>query len=371
MDWPIFPAYYALGVAGCCGFRTSADSNNALTSVLIGLVVILVACPHCEKKIVGSDKFAGQYRECPSCGDLFVALPVNDDGTADLSSAVSRSGEIRLPPARERVEVPQREGSRFEVPPPEPVHKSEVVEEEVSAEAVTEVGEIGESGGATPLPEIQVEAEAVDPEESSRLSVWMQQTLQSKESRSYLISTAVHAVLLLIFAAWILPRMPETKLPGLITVLPENMADSSVDIVEFDAAPEEVAIEPPKPVAPVEVAMADEPDIFEASRIGDLPTLDTKPDKPKETKRESSKDKTRGEPGPEPTEAKVSQATSVEGATDAIVESIKSKLLERDTAVIWLMDRSVSMQRQRNTLPISSKGISTRFTRLARTSLTR
>lgn len=330
--------------------------------------MILVACPHCEKRIVGSDKFAGQYRECPNCGDLFVALPVDDDGSADVSSVVSRSGEIRLPPARKRVDVPQRDESSVEASRSEADCESEAIEEEVaeqverevSTEAATEDAEVRDlsdvaSVPAT-LPEIELESEAADPEESSRLPVWLHQTLQSKESRSYLISTALHAVLLLIFAAWILPRLPETKLPGLITVLPENMTDSSVDIVEFDAAPEEVAIEPPKPVAPVEVATADEPNIFEASKIGDLPSLDAKPDKPKETKRESSNDTTRGEPGPEPTEAKVSQATSVEGATDAIVESIKSKLLERDTAVIWLMDRSVSMQRQRNMLADQLEG---------------
>jgi hypothetical protein len=308
--------------------------------------VILVACPHCEKRIVGSDNFAGQYRECPGCGDLFVALPVNDDGSADLSNAVSRSGEIRLPPARKRVDVPQRDDFRVEAQPPEPVRETEVVEEEIPAESVVEVST---ASIAASLSEIALEPEAADSEESERPSVWIQ-TLQSKESRSYLISTAAHAVLLLIFAAWILPGLPETKLPGLITVLPENMADQSVDIVEFDAAPEEVAIEPPKPVAPIELATADEPDLFEASNIGDLPSLDAKPEKPRETKRESTKDATRGEPGPEPTEATVSQATSVEGATDAIIESIKSKLLERDTAVIWLMDRSLSMQRQRNML---------------------
>ncbi|MFT5093773.1 MAG: hypothetical protein ACI93T_002603, partial [Porticoccaceae bacterium] len=308
--------------------------------------MILVACPHCEKRIVGSDNFAGQYRECPGCGDLFVALPVNDDGSADLSNAVSQSGEIRLPPARKRVEVPQLDESRVEAQVLLPENEPEVVEEEIPDEAMADVRS---ASVATSIPEIDLEPEAADTEESERPSVWMQ-TLRSKESRSYLISTAVHAVLLLIFAAWILPGLPETKLPGLITVLPENMADQNVDIVEFDAAPEEVAIEPPKPVAPVEVATADEPDLFEASNIGDLPSLDAKPEKPQETKRESSKDTTRGEPGPEPTEATVSQATSVEGATDAIIESIKSKLLERDTAVIWLMDRSLSMQRQRNML---------------------
>ncbi|MFT5323293.1 MAG: hypothetical protein ACI8P0_001142 [Planctomycetaceae bacterium] len=310
--------------------------------------MILVACPHCEKRIVGSDNFAGQYRECPGCGDLFVALPVNDDGSADLRNAMSGSGEIRLPPARKRVEVPQREESRVEAQVPEPDHKPEVVEEETPVESVVDA-EVSTASIAASLPKIALQPEVTDPEDSERLSVWMQ-TLQSKESRSYLISTAVHAVLLLIFAAWILPRSPETKLPGLITVLPENMADQIVDTVEFDAAPEEVAIEPPEPVVPVEMAVADEPDLFEVSKIGDLPSLDAKPEKPKETKRESSKDTTRGEPGPEPTEATVSQATSVEGATDAIIESIKSKLLERDTAVIWLMDRSLSMQRQRNML---------------------
>ena len=144
------------------------------------------------------------------------------------------------------------------------------------------------------------------------------QSLQSKESRSCLISTALHAVLLLILGAWILPRLPETKPPGLITVLPDNMVDQRVDTFEFDAAPEEVAIKPPEPVAPVEVATADEPDLFEASRIGNLLSLDAKPEKPEETKSKSSKEKSRGEPGPEPTEATVRQAISVEDATDTI-----------------------------------------------------
>ncbi len=221
--------------------------------------MILVACPHCEKKIVGSDKFAGQYRECPSCGDLFVALPVDDDGSADLSQTVSRNSEIRLPPVRKPVEVPQRDQSSVEAVPRERDHPAKVVEQEVLAEAAAEVAEVEEVTVVAPLPEIQREAESADPEGSSRLPVWLQQTLQSKESRSYLISTVLHAVLLLILGAWILPRMPETKLPGLITVLPENMTETSLDIVEFYAAPEEVAIQPPKPVAPVEVAMAAAP----------------------------------------------------------------------------------------------------------------
>ena len=67
--------------------------------------MILVACPHCEKRIVGSDKFAGQYRECPNCGDLFVVLPVNDDGLPNDSKAVSGDGKIRLPPAWKQPEV--------------------------------------------------------------------------------------------------------------------------------------------------------------------------------------------------------------------------------------------------------------------------
>ncbi len=322
--------------------------------------MILVACPHCEKRIVGSDKFAGQYRECPNCGDLFVALPVDDDGSADLSSAVSRSGEIRLPPARKRVEVPQRGESRVETQlpgpdnAPEPDREAEVVEDETPAEVVAEVPAFSKSSDVAVLPpEIRLKAEAAEPEESERPSVWMQ-TLQSKESRSYLISTALHAVLLLILGAWILPRMPETKLPGLITVLPENTAQVEVNIIvcSLDIPKEDET----KPLAPVKVTMADLPDIFEASKIGDLPSLDAKPEKPKETKRESNNETKRGEPGPAPTEAKVSQATSVEGATDAIVESIKSKLLERDTAVIWLMDRSVSMQRQRNMLADQLEG---------------
>ena len=163
--------------------------------------MILVACPHCEKRIVGSDNFAGQYRECPGCGDLFVALPVNDDGSADLSNAVSQSGEIRLPPARKRVEVPQLDESRVEAQVLLPENEPEVVEEEIPDEAMADVRS---ASVATSIPEIDLEPEAADTEESERPSVWMQ-TLRSKESRSYLISTAVHAVLLLIFAAWILP----------------------------------------------------------------------------------------------------------------------------------------------------------------------
>ena len=97
-----------------------------------------------------------------------------------------------------------------------------------------------------------------------------------------------------------------------------NMVDQRVDTFEFDAAPEEVAIKPPEPVAPVEVATADEPDLFEASRIGNLLSLDAKPEKPEETKSKSSKEKSRGESGPEPTEATVRQAISVEDATDTI-----------------------------------------------------
>lgn len=308
--------------------------------------MILVACPHCEKRIFGSDKFAGQYRECPSCGDLFVALPVNDERFADLSTDVAGNSEIRLPPVRKQPEVVVPAESRVEDQPPLSVNDTEVVEDEIPAKTVVEVST---ASFAVTLPDIRSELEAADTEETERPSVWMQ-TLQSKESRSYLISTALHAVLLLILAAWILPRLPETKLPGLITVLPENMADQSVEIVEFDFAPEEVAIEPPEPVAPVLMAKAEKPDLFDALKIEDLPTRDAKPEEPKEAKQESNKDKSRGEPGPEPTEATVSQATSVEGATDAIIESIKSKLLERDTAVIWLMDRSLSMQRQRNML---------------------
>ena len=297
--------------------------------------MILVACPHCEKRIVGSDKFAGQYRECPNCGDLFVVLPVNDDGFTNDSKAVSGDGEIRLPPAWKQPEVMKPAEFRIEAQSPLPENGTAVFEEDIPVGSVAKVEAVS---FAASIPEIRLKTEAAGSIESDHPSLWMQ-SLQSKESRSCLISTALHAVLL-----------PETKPPGLITVLPDNMVDQRVDTFEFDAAPEEVAIKPPEPVAPVEVATADEPDLFEASRIGNLLSLDAKPEKPEETKSKSSKEKSRGEPGPEPTEATVRQAISVEAATDTIIELIKSKLLEQDTAVIWLMDRSVSMQRQRSML---------------------
>ena len=96
--------------------------------------MILVACPHCEKRIVGSDKFAGQYpseiasrhfevrrswsRKCPNCGDLFVVLPVNDDGFTNDSKAVSGDGEIRLPPAWKQPEVMKPAEFRIEAQSP-------------------------------------------------------------------------------------------------------------------------------------------------------------------------------------------------------------------------------------------------------------
>ena len=92
--------------------------------------MILVACPHCEKRIVGSNTFAGQYPECPNCGDLFVALPVNDDGYADDSKAVSGDGEIRLPPAWEQPEVMKPAESRIEAQSSLQENGEAVVEEE-------------------------------------------------------------------------------------------------------------------------------------------------------------------------------------------------------------------------------------------------
>ncbi|MDA1165229.1 MAG: VWA domain-containing protein, partial [Planctomycetota bacterium] len=306
--------------------------------------MITVKCPHCQRSIVGSDKFAGQYRECPNCRELFVALPSNDDSSADLSNESSADGEIRLPPAGSDHKSHLVTAAREEDSEPTPDNAVNLVEKEVAIPPICEVSV------ADPLPEISLPTAGTDLDESRLMAVWTK-ALKSKESRSYLISTAVHAVILLILAAWILPQLPETDLPGLITVLPESRLDDSLDTIAFDAAPQPDQKESiPEPIVSVAVSMMSHSNLYDASKVAILPSSNAKPNEPGNPKVDSSKGGTRSEPGPEPREATVSQATSVEGATDAIIESIKSKLLERDTAVIWLMDRSGSMQRQRSML---------------------
>ncbi len=296
--------------------------------------MITVECPHGERTVVGSDSIAGQYRECPNCGELFVALSgAETDSSEGLSSV---DGKIQLP-------VPGRSQSTGNAvgdndpPSPQPDVEPDHIEEATEFASLIDF--------ADSLPEIQLDIDDVHPENVESLSAW-KQVLQSKESCSYLISTAVHAVILLILAAWILPQLPNTNLSEIITVLPSVHEDNSIESVDFDAETDEDRDEPAvDPVAADAVALAMEPNVFAASEAGDLQSITAKQDAPNRPDNTAI-----AGPVAEPREAKVSQAKSVQGATDAIIESIKAKLLERDTAVIWLMDRSVSMQRQRNTL---------------------
>jgi len=305
--------------------------------------VITVQCPHCERKVVGSDSFAGQYRECPNCGELFVALPVAQDSEADSSEDLSSvDGDLQLPVlsrSRATREAVANDDPLSSMPP-------DVELDHIEEGAPTELASVVDV--AVSLPDIQLDADDTESDEVESRSPW-RLVLQSKQSRSYLISTVVHAVILLILAVWILPQLPETNLSKIITVLPSVLEDNSIESVDFDTEAHEDKDEPAlDPVAADAVALATEPNVFATSEAGDLQSITAKQDTPGDT--DKTADSNSGPGGAEPSESKVSQAKSVEGATDAIIESIKAKLLERDTAVIWLMDRSVSMQRQRNML---------------------
>jgi hypothetical protein len=309
--------------------------------------VITVECPHCERTVVGSDSIAGQYRECPNCGELFVALPGAQDSAADSSEGLSSvDGEIQLPaPSRRR-------SSRIvatDNDPPYP-ERPDVEFDHVEDGTRTELDSVMDL--ADSLPDIKLEFDDAEPEEGELLSPW-KQVLQSKESRSYVISTAVHAIILLVLAAWILPELPATNLSEIITVLPSVVEDNGIESVDFDAETDEDKDDPAlDPVEANAVPLTIQPNVFDASEAGGLQSITATQDAPRksDTAADSNTGPGSSEPAAEPREAKVSQAKSVEGATDAIIESIKAKLLERDMAVIWLMDRSVSMQRQRNML---------------------
>lgn len=308
--------------------------------------MITVECPHCERKVVGSDKFSGQYRECPNCGELFVALSSKPDAQADSDGErTEASDQICLPARSSR---PAEGQQRPRSPGSQERSDHELSDSELPA-LDGEFSPVPGLHAADPLPQIELtspDAES-DDEDACPAPVW-KQTLQSKETRGYLVSTAVHAVLLLIFAAWILPQLPATDFAEITAELSDTLEDNTVETVDFSFEPQNDTDDPVTPPLIAAVNPAIQSSVFDASDAANLTTIAAKQD-------DSDKGQATTGPGSpasdtEPREASVSQARSVEGATDAIIDSIKSRLLTGDTVVMWLMDRSVSMQRQRNML---------------------
>jgi hypothetical protein len=187
----------------------------------------------------------------------------------------------------------------------------------------------------------------------SRLVREARRLVASKHSKSVFVSTALHVVLLFFLAAWILPQLPAADITTLLNMAPEAPVEDLIETAELEivepvampeAVPDLTQLQPPANSHTPANATVPE---LEIKAPGPNPGPETSPDPGGS---ESAAPATSETTIRERAEKQISQASTVEDATDAIVASMRSKLKERDTVVVWLMDRSISMNQQRELL---------------------
>jgi hypothetical protein len=181
----------------------------------------------------------------------------------------------------------------------------------------------------------------------SRLTRGARRLVASKQSKSVVISTAMHVVLLLFLAAWILPQLPASDITTLLAMAPDAPVEdlietADLEIVEPVAEPEAA----PDLLQPQSQADSTVPELA-IKAPGPTPGSETSPDPgSSESAAPSASELTIRERA----QKQISQASTVEDATDAIIASMRGKLMEKDTVAVWLMDRSISMNQQRELL---------------------
>lgn len=199
--------------------------------------------------------------------------------------------------------------------------------------------------------DVQIDSSVPTDAEGEHASRWARLTtvLRSKQTKPYLVSAGVHAILLLALAAWILPQLPASD--SFLTLMPATDLDELLEVADIELAP---VAEVPDPAQELNLlafnaasVAVPEPDVTlpDLSPNG-LPDGDSEPKEKPDSAASESESKTIAERA----ETGISQAATVEGASDAIVEALRGKLKEKDTLVVWLMDRSISMERQRELL---------------------
>jgi hypothetical protein len=247
--------------------------------------------PHCLKQIKGSSRFTGTKRSCPGCGECFVATPLDGNQAS-----------------------PQTD-----------LHDSTAADAQDSAS----------------------DLRTVPKADSDRC-----RSLRSgQQFRSIAISVALHAVVLLL-AAIIVTPLSAARRPAIITVLEPEPVDNRLEVAELEiVAP--VDESPAQLIPPVtnQLPEVSAPDIRITGPVAAGP-----PSTSVATERERA-DVSQKVPGAArsnsevrsntPTKPTVQQTVSLGDAVDPIIRSIKTKLAENDTLVVWLMDRSISMQQQR------------------------
>lgn len=292
--------------------------------------VITVQCPYCDEFVRRPDGSVGQYGDCPECGELFVtlaAVAAAEFGTeAATQTALDHGSDFRLPSRQ-----------------PDDEHESEsdvTFDQCEPAEFADELSDASED-------EFQIDASRAEDSAVEAASRWARLTMlvRSKHSKPYLVSAGVHAILLLILAAWILPQLPASE--TFLTLMPETELDL-LEVIDIDLNPEILERDP---VA--EPLVFHQPDIRLPEPVVTVPGLSEDSHPPTDSK-------SKGKPNSPATNdddsvaeravTSISQASTVEGASDTVAESIRGKVEEKDTLVVWLMDRSISMERQRELL---------------------
>jgi hypothetical protein len=341
-------------------------------------MVITVQCPHCEQLVRRPAESVGQYADCPECGEMFVALTavsgdaMSDDMPSGSSSPKTRewgSADIHIPVPEGSVDADSDWDSGdleiefAEAPAREDVESLESSSEsgrftsdvDVDFEAADEEEEPAvdfASVFSTKPSDSDQDDEGDELEQDSlrfRLVREARRLVASKHSKSVLVSTAMHVMLLLFLAAWILPQLPAADITTLLSMAPEAPLEDLIETAELDLA--EPVVEPeaaldltqPQPHPP---SAADVPEL-NIKAPGPVASTETSPEPGRTESTAATESETTIR---QRAETQISQASTVEDATDAIVASMRGKLLERDTVAVWLMDRSISMNQQRELL---------------------
>ncbi|MBC8290292.1 MAG: hypothetical protein H8E37_08240 [Planctomycetes bacterium] len=340
--------------------------------------MITVQCPHCEKLVSRPADSVGHYGDCPECGELFVALTVISGDVLSADTAASgdtvpgssrtkpREGgaaEIHLPGIvagsvgdSSRGDDGDLQIEFAEPPTSEVIEPLNPDESDPQLDSDFELGPDEESASDFEESFSIENSEPSDEDEKeeynqdsvkSRLVRQARELVASKQSKAVLVSSVMHLVLLLIFAAWILPQLPASDMTTLLTMAPDAQVEDLIETADLEivepAAVPDAAPDLMQPHPPADSTVPE----FEIKAPGPTPVPETSPDPGgSESAAPAASETTIRERA----EKQISQASTVEAATDAIVASMRGRLKERDTVVVWLMDRSISMNQQRELL---------------------
>lgn len=248
-------------------------------------------CPHCLKQIKGSARFVGTERNCPGCGERFVVESVDTQPTSEDAGFGGTSSDGSDDNLRPALDI--------------------------------------KSGDCSDIR-------------------------SGQQLKSIAVSLALHAVLLVVAALIVIP-LSAARRPEIITVLPANPEVSQLEVAEIETL--KPIEELPAKFVPPSTAQIQEISTPEISSVISLPG---NPPSPAGAMKTAGADVAEQVPGTDrsgssvrsdtPTKATVQQASSIGDAVDPIIRSIKSRIEKNDTLVVWLMDRSISMQQQRAAL---------------------